>query len=116
MAAGAVATAHRLGFEVPDHLTIVGFDDTAMASSVWPETDHRAPADFRHGVDERAPAARPDQGPPLRTSVRARARNPRLLADRAPGPRPSAAALRQPQASGVSDFVFHKYARRRIGT
>ncbi len=37
MAAGAVATAHRLGFEVPDHLTIVGFDDTAMASSVWPE-------------------------------------------------------------------------------
>lgn len=37
MAAGAVATAHRLGLEVPDHLTVVGFDDTAMASSVWPE-------------------------------------------------------------------------------
>ena len=37
MAAGAVATAHRMGFEVPDHVTIVGFDDTAMASSVWPE-------------------------------------------------------------------------------
>nr|WP_031235475.1 LacI family DNA-binding transcriptional regulator [Asticcacaulis sp. AC402] len=37
MAAGAVATAHRLGLDVPDHITIVGFDDTAMASSVWPE-------------------------------------------------------------------------------
>lgn len=37
MAAGAVASAHRAGLEVPDHLTVVGFDDTAMASSVWPE-------------------------------------------------------------------------------
>lgn len=37
MAAGAVATANRLGMDVPDHVTIVGFDDTAMASSVWPE-------------------------------------------------------------------------------
>jgi LacI family transcriptional regulator len=37
MAAGAVATAHRMGLDVPDQLTIVGFDDTAMASSVWPE-------------------------------------------------------------------------------
>lgn len=37
MAAGAVATAHRLGLEVPDDVTIVGFDDTSMASSVWPE-------------------------------------------------------------------------------
>lgn len=37
MAAGAVAAAHRLGLDVPSGLTIVGFDDTAMASSVWPE-------------------------------------------------------------------------------
>jgi LacI family transcriptional regulator len=37
MAAGAVAAAHRLGLDVPAHVTIVGFDDTAMASSVWPE-------------------------------------------------------------------------------
>ena len=34
MAAGAVASAHRLGLEVPEKLTVVGFDDTAMASSV----------------------------------------------------------------------------------
>jgi LacI family transcriptional regulator len=37
MAAGAVANAHRLGLDVPTQLTVVGFDDTAMASSVWPE-------------------------------------------------------------------------------
>ena len=37
MAAGAVATAHRLSLDVPGDVTIVGFDDTAMASSVWPE-------------------------------------------------------------------------------
>ncbi|MDI7775704.1 LacI family DNA-binding transcriptional regulator [Asticcacaulis sp. EMRT-3] len=37
MAAGAVAAAHRLGLDVPTTVTVVGFDDTAMASSVWPE-------------------------------------------------------------------------------
>lgn len=37
MAAGAVATVHRLGLDVPKDVTVVGFDDTAMASSVWPE-------------------------------------------------------------------------------
>ncbi|MGZ3304742.1 MAG: substrate-binding domain-containing protein, partial [Asticcacaulis sp.] len=37
MAAGAVAAAHRLHLEVPSQVTIAGFDDTAMASSVWPE-------------------------------------------------------------------------------
>lgn len=37
MAAGAVAAAHRLRLDVPKDVTVVGFDDTAMASSVWPE-------------------------------------------------------------------------------
>ena len=37
MAAGAVATVHRLGLDVPKDITVVGFDDTAMASSVWLE-------------------------------------------------------------------------------
>lgn len=37
MAAGAMATAHRLGLEVPRALSICGFDDTAMARAVWPE-------------------------------------------------------------------------------
>jgi LacI family transcriptional regulator len=37
MAAGAVAAAHRLGLDVPKDVTITGFDDTSMASTVWPE-------------------------------------------------------------------------------
>jgi LacI family transcriptional regulator len=36
MAAAAIAVAHRLGLDVPRDLTIVGFDDTSLASTVWP--------------------------------------------------------------------------------
>jgi LacI family transcriptional regulator len=36
MAAGALATAHRLGISVPASLSVAGFDDTAFASIVWP--------------------------------------------------------------------------------
>lgn len=37
MAAAAVAVAHRLGLDVPRDLTVCGFDDTALATSLWPE-------------------------------------------------------------------------------
>lgn len=37
MAAAAIAVAHRLGRDVPRDLSVCGFDDTAMATSVWPE-------------------------------------------------------------------------------
>jgi LacI family transcriptional regulator len=37
MAAATVSVAHRRGLNVPDDLSIVGFDDTALATSVWPE-------------------------------------------------------------------------------
>ncbi|CAL4866579.1 Catabolite control protein A [Asticcacaulis sp. MM231] len=54
MAAGAVAAAHRLGLEVPDQVTVVGFDDTAMASSVWPElTTVRQPISDMAGLSVR---------------------------------------------------------------
>ncbi len=54
MAAGAVAAAHRLGLEVPDNVTVVGFDDTAMASSVWPElTTVRQPISDMAGLSLR---------------------------------------------------------------
>jgi LacI family transcriptional regulator len=36
MAAGAIAVAHRQGLDVPRDLSVVGFDDTALASTVWP--------------------------------------------------------------------------------
>ena len=37
MAAGCIAAAHRRGLDVPRDLTICGFDDTALASTIWPE-------------------------------------------------------------------------------
>jgi LacI family transcriptional regulator len=37
MAAAVVAIAHRRGLDVPSDLTVVGFDDTALATTIWPE-------------------------------------------------------------------------------
>lgn len=37
MAAATVAIAHRRGFDVPSDLTVCGFDDTALATTIWPE-------------------------------------------------------------------------------
>ncbi|MFN4136618.1 MAG: LacI family DNA-binding transcriptional regulator [Novosphingobium sp.] len=37
MAAGCVAAAHRNDLDVPRDLTVCGFDDTALASTIWPE-------------------------------------------------------------------------------
>ncbi len=36
MAAGVLATAHRLGINVPGELSVAGFDDTDLAAVVWP--------------------------------------------------------------------------------
>ncbi|MBO9579284.1 MAG: LacI family DNA-binding transcriptional regulator [Sphingobium sp.] len=37
MAAAALTVAHRRGIDVPETLTICGFDDTALAVTSWPE-------------------------------------------------------------------------------
>jgi LacI family transcriptional regulator len=37
MAAATVAVAHRMGLDVPGGLAIAGFDDTPLATTVWPE-------------------------------------------------------------------------------
>lgn len=37
MAAATVAVAHRRHLNVPSDITVCGFDDTAMASTIWPE-------------------------------------------------------------------------------
>lgn len=37
MAAAVVSVAHRRGLDVPRDLSVVGFDDTATATTVWPE-------------------------------------------------------------------------------
>ncbi len=36
MAAATVAVAHRFGLDVPRNLTVVGFDDTVLATTIWP--------------------------------------------------------------------------------
>jgi LacI family transcriptional regulator len=36
MAAGVLAVAHKQGLAIPDGLSVCGFDDTALASIVWP--------------------------------------------------------------------------------
>jgi LacI family transcriptional regulator len=36
MAVGVYQAARRAGFDVPGDLSIVGFDDTPMASRIWP--------------------------------------------------------------------------------
>ncbi len=37
MAAAVVSVAHRKGLDVPRDLSVVGFDDTMTATTVWPE-------------------------------------------------------------------------------
>ena len=37
MAAATVAMAHRQHLDVPSDITVCGFDDTELASSIWPE-------------------------------------------------------------------------------
>jgi LacI family transcriptional regulator len=37
MAAAVVSVAHRNGLDVPRDLSVVGFDDTSAATTVWPE-------------------------------------------------------------------------------
>jgi LacI family transcriptional regulator len=36
MAAGAYRAAHEAGLKVPDDLSVIGFDDSAIAAKVWP--------------------------------------------------------------------------------
>jgi len=37
MAAAVVSVAHRRGLDVPRDLSVVGFDDTSIATTIWPE-------------------------------------------------------------------------------
>ena len=37
MAAAAITVAHKSGLDVPGDLSVVGFDDTPIATTIWPE-------------------------------------------------------------------------------
>lgn len=67
MAAAAVAVAHRRGLDVPGDLTVCGFDDTTLATAIWPEltTIHQPIADMsRAAVDMLVTAVRRQDAPP----------------------------------------------------
>lgn len=52
MAAATIATAHRYGIDVPRDLTVCGFDDTLLATTIHPEitTIHQPIADMSHAA------------------------------------------------------------------
>ena len=54
MAAAVVAVAHRRGLDVPRDLSVAGFDDTAIATTLWPEltTVHQPVADMTRAAVE----------------------------------------------------------------
>lgn len=68
MAAACMAIAHRQGLEVPADLSICGFDDTAMATTVWPElTTIRQPiAEMARRAVQLLLEAKADEGSGLR--------------------------------------------------
>ena len=37
MAAGVIASAFRHGKRVPEDISVVGYDDTPIASAIWPQ-------------------------------------------------------------------------------
>jgi len=65
MAAATVAVAHRRGIDVPGDLTVCGFDDTTLATAIWPEltTIHQPIADMsRIAVETLVAAVREQRG------------------------------------------------------
>ena len=51
MAAGVIFEARERGIEIPDQLAVVGFDDTHVASHMWPQlTTARQPIEKMAGV------------------------------------------------------------------
>jgi LacI family transcriptional regulator len=92
MAAAAVSVAHRQALEVPADLTVCGFDDTSLATAIWPElTTIRQPVAAMAGagiellIDEIR--SRRDGGPACAPHVELEYRLVRRESDGAPGAR-----------------------------
>jgi LacI family transcriptional regulator len=71
MAAATLAVANRRGLSVPHDLTVVGFDDTSLATTVWPEL-----TTVRQPITEMAESAMKLLLERLRTKDRVQRRSP----------------------------------------
>lgn len=94
MAAAAVAVAHRHGLDVPGDLTVCGFDDTPLATTIWPEltTIHQPIRDMSKAAMEMLAAEiRAGRGPtrPAPTHLTLDYTFVRRQSDAAPRQRPS---------------------------
>ena len=67
MAAAAISVAHRRGLDVPRDLSVVGFDDTSIATDGVARAHHHPPAHRRDGRGRHQPAAAQD--PPAQGSA-----------------------------------------------
>jgi LacI family transcriptional regulator len=76
MAAASVNVAHRAGLDVPGDLSVVGFDDTAPATTVWPEL-----TTIRQPIAEMAEAAIELLVEELRNGDNEHAREPERVLD-----------------------------------
>jgi LacI family transcriptional regulator len=72
MAAAAVAVAHRHGLDVPGDITVCGFDDSALATTIWPEltTIHQPIRDISQAAMELLLAEIRAQRGPVRPAPR----------------------------------------------
>ncbi|HWI86680.1 MAG TPA: LacI family DNA-binding transcriptional regulator [Sphingomonas sp.] len=97
MAAAAVAVAHRHGLDVPGDITVCGFDDTPLATTIWPEltTIHQPIRDMsRAAMELLAAEIRARRGPmrPAPQHLLLDYTFVRRQSDAAPRRRPSAGA------------------------
>ncbi|WP_442680142.1 LacI family DNA-binding transcriptional regulator [Sphingomonas sp. ASY06-1R] len=72
MAAAAVAVAHRHGLDVPGDITVCGFDDTPLATTIWPEltTIHQPIREMSQAAMELLTAEIRGQRGPMRAAPR----------------------------------------------
>ena len=63
MAAGVIAAAHDQGISIPDDLSVVGYDDSAIAKIVYPRltTIHQPVRDMAYGAADMLVAMVEDQ-------------------------------------------------------
>jgi LacI family transcriptional regulator len=93
MAAATSFVAHRLGLDVPSDISVVGFDDTPIANTIWPAltTIHQPVADMARAavelvLEEIRRKHDGDKGPPQLLHLH------RLMIRESSGPAPTAGA------------------------